>query len=143
VPDIYQGDELHYLALVDPDNRRPVDWDWRQAMLRRLMGGSRPDFETRKMFLILRLLGLRGRRPRAFVGAGYEPLDAGEEACAFLRGDDVLVVVAVRGEVEGATFEAPGGRWRDVLRGDEHSFDGRCRLTDVLGRFGFGVFERL
>jgi maltooligosyltrehalose synthase len=112
-------------------------------MLRRLMGGSRPDFETRKMFLILRLLGLRGRRPEPFVRARYEPLEAGSQACAFLRGDDVLVVVAVRGDVEGATFEAPGGRWRDVLRGDEHSFDARCRLSDVLGKHGFAVFERL
>ena len=43
VPDIYQGDELRYRALVDPDNRRPVDWRWRQAMLRRLMGGAPPD----------------------------------------------------------------------------------------------------
>src|SRR5581483_10140470 len=42
VPDIYQGDELPYRALVDPDNRRPVDWSWRQALLRRLMGGSAP-----------------------------------------------------------------------------------------------------
>ena len=40
VPDIYQGDELPFRALVDPDNRRPVDFGWRQAMLRRLMGGS-------------------------------------------------------------------------------------------------------
>ena len=40
VPDIYQGDELPFRALVDPDNRRPVDLGWRQAMLRRLMGGS-------------------------------------------------------------------------------------------------------
>ncbi len=143
VPDIYQGDELYYLALVDPDNRRPVDWDWRQAMLRRLMGGSRPDFETRKMFLILRLLGLRGRRPELFAGGGYEPLAAGEEACAFLRGDDVLVVVAVRGDIEGATFESPGGRWRDVLRGDERSFGARCAVRDVLGAHGIGVFERL
>jgi (1->4)-alpha-D-glucan 1-alpha-D-glucosylmutase len=143
VPDIYQGDELHYLALVDPDNRRPVDWDWRQAMLRRLMGGSRPDFETRKMFLILRLLGLRARRPDVFAGGRYEPLVAGDAACAYLRGDGLLVVVAVRGDVEGATFEAPGGRWRDVLRGDQRSFSGRCALRDVLGAHGIGVFERL
>ncbi len=40
VPDIYQGDELPFRALVDPDNRRPVDWDWQQAMLARLLGGS-------------------------------------------------------------------------------------------------------
>jgi (1->4)-alpha-D-glucan 1-alpha-D-glucosylmutase len=143
VPDIYQGDELHYLALVDPDNRRPVDWGWRQAMLRRLMGGSPPDFETRKMFLILRLLGLRGRRPTAFGSARYEPVEAGEACCAFLRGDHVLVVVAVRPDVEGAALEAPGGRWRDVLRGDERSFDRRTPLPDVLGEHDFAVFERL
>jgi hypothetical protein len=55
----------------------------------------------------------------------------------------VLVAVAVRDVVEGATFEAPGGRWRDVLRGDERSFSGRCALRDVLGAHGIGVFERL
>ncbi len=85
VPDIYQGDELAYRALVDPDNRRPVDWQWRQAMLRRLMGGSPPTGETRKLFLILRLLGLRARRPEMFLGGAYEPLEAGPEVCAFLR----------------------------------------------------------
>ena len=42
IPDIYQGDELEFRALVDPDNRRPVDWEWRQAMLARLSGGSPP-----------------------------------------------------------------------------------------------------
>ena len=68
IPDIYQGDELPYGALVDPDNRRPVDWDWHQAMLKRLMGGSAPVAETRKMFLILRLLGLRARAAGAVLG---------------------------------------------------------------------------
>ena len=77
IPDIYQGDELSYRALVDPDNRRPVDWAWRQAMLRRLMGGSPPVAETRKLFLILRLLGLRARRPEAFVAGAYEPRGRG------------------------------------------------------------------
>ncbi len=143
VPDIYQGDELHYLALVDPDNRRPVDWDWRQAMLRRLMGGSPPDFETRKMFLILRLLGLRGRRPEVFAGGGYEPLDAGDRVCAYVRADEVMVAVAVRGDVGDGTLEVPQGRWRDVLHGEQRSFDGRARIADVLGEHGFGVFERL
>jgi (1->4)-alpha-D-glucan 1-alpha-D-glucosylmutase len=143
IPDIYQGDELHYLALVDPDNRRPVDWDWRQAMLRRLMGGSPPDFETRKMFLILRLLGLRARRPEVFAGGAYQPLDAGDSVCAFLRDDEVMVAVAVRGDVGDGTVEVPSGRWRDVLNGEERAFEGRARFADVLGEHGFGVFERL
>jgi (1->4)-alpha-D-glucan 1-alpha-D-glucosylmutase len=141
IPDIYQGDELPYRALVDPYNRRPVDWDWREAMLRRLMGGATPTAETRKLFLILRLLGLRARRPEPFL-AGYEPLDAGPEACAFVRGGEVLVAVGVSSAPEG-TLAAPRGHWRDVLRGEERSFAGAEPLTRVLGEQGIGVYERL
>jgi (1->4)-alpha-D-glucan 1-alpha-D-glucosylmutase len=142
VPDIYQGDELPYRALVDPDNRRPVDWDWRQAMLRRLMGGTAVVDENRKLFVILRLLGLRARRPEAFSG-GYEPLEAGPDACAYLRGDDVLVAVAIRPETESGTLAAPGGRWRDVLRGDERSFSGSEDIGPFVGEHGLAVYERL
>ncbi len=142
VPDIYQGDELPYRALVDPDNRRPVDWDWRGSMLRRLMGGSPPDRETLKLFLTLRLLGLRNRRREAFDG-DYEPVAAGERTCAFLRGGDVLVVVAVRDGAREGVLEGPRGRWRDVLRGEERAFDARQPLSRMLGEDGLGVFERL
>jgi len=142
IPDMYEGDELAFRALVDPDNRRPVDFDWRQAMLRRLMGGSAPDGETQKLFVTLRLLGLRARRPEPFAGT-YEPLDAGPSTCAFVRGGDVLVAVAVRsGPVEG-TVEAPRGRWRDVLRGEERSFGSRTRVQDIVGALGIAVLERL
>jgi len=144
VPDIYQGDEMPFRALVDPDNRRPVDWQWHQAMLRRLMGGSFPDAETRKLFITLRLLGLRARRSATFAGGPYRPLEAGPEACAFMRGDEVLVAVATRPEPSGeAPVETPRGRWRNVLRGEEHSFSGTEPLHRVLGQRGFGVFERL
>jgi (1->4)-alpha-D-glucan 1-alpha-D-glucosylmutase len=146
VPDIYQGDELEFRALVDPDNRRPVDFDWRQAMLSRLMGGSPPDAETRKLFLILRLLGLRSRRAEAFgPGSSYEPLDAGEEICAFHRGEDVWVAVATRpGAAErAAPLETPPGRWRDVLRGEEHDLGKRWPADRLLSRRGIAVFERL
>ena len=141
VPDMYEGDELAFRALVDPDNRRPVDFDWRQAMLRRLMGGGEPDDETRKLFVTLRLLGLRGRRPEPFAGS-YEPLDAGPSTCAFVRGGDVLVAVAVRsGPVEG-TVETPRGEWRDILRGEERSFDSHTPVQDIVGEVGIAVFER-
>ena len=143
IPDIYRGDELPFRALVDPDNRRPVDFDWHQAMLRRLMGGSTPVAETRKMFVTLRLLGLRARRPASFAG-GYEPLEAGDGACAFVRAGDVLVVVATRpAPFEGAVTELPGGRWRDVLRGDERSFDGRESVSGLVNQHGLAVLERL
>jgi (1->4)-alpha-D-glucan 1-alpha-D-glucosylmutase len=143
VPDIYQGDELSCRALVDPDNRRPVDWDWRQAMLRRLMGGSPPTGEASKLFLILRLLGLRGRRSETFLRGGYEPLDAGSGICSFIRGDDVFVAVAVRPQAGEGAVSAPGGRWRDVLRGDERSFSSAEPVDRVLGPDGLAVYERL
>jgi (1->4)-alpha-D-glucan 1-alpha-D-glucosylmutase len=144
IPDLYQGNELPFRALVDPDNRRPVDWQWHQAMLARLMGGSPPDPETAKLWLNLRLLTLRARNPRPFAGA-YEPLAAGEGTCAFLRAGEVLVAVAVRpgrpGRTEGM-LEAPRGRWRDVLRGGERSFAGAEPLAELLGEHGLAVFER-
>jgi (1->4)-alpha-D-glucan 1-alpha-D-glucosylmutase len=99
VPDIYQGDELESLNLVDPDNRRPVDF----ALRRRLLG--EPEG---KLDLIRRALELRSRRE---LGA-YEPLDAGGEAVAFRRGEDVVVAVGLRGP---ARFRLPSGRWRDLL----------------------------
>ncbi len=145
IPDIYQGDELEFRALVDPDNRRPVDFGWRQAMLRRLMGGSPPDAETRKLFLILRLLGLRARRPDCFgPGGGYAPVAAGEEICAFRRGEDAWVAVATRPDATTrGEIDAPAGRWRDVLRGEEHDLAGATPAARLLSRRGIAVFERL
>jgi (1->4)-alpha-D-glucan 1-alpha-D-glucosylmutase len=117
VPDIFQGDELWRLSLVDPDNRRPVDWDARRDALARVQRGGLPSREDAKIFLIHRALALRIRRLAAFAGA-YRPVPAGPDVCAFLRGDDeVLVVVTVRGS-EPIALELPG-RWHDVLEDQE------------------------
>ena len=143
VPDFYQGDELEFRALVDPDNRRPVDWDRRREMLAGLQGGAAPDAASRKLWLIWRLLELRGSRPEAFDGT-YEPIAAGEHACAYLRGEDVLVVVGTREEMSSTdVLAAPQGRWRDVLGGRERSFAGSEPLTFVLSEHGVAVFERV
>jgi (1->4)-alpha-D-glucan 1-alpha-D-glucosylmutase len=119
VPDIYQGDELECLSLVDPDNRRPVDFGLR----RRLLAGERPA----KLDLVQRALALRGRRE---LGR-YEPLEAGPEGIAFRRGDDVVVAVGLHGP---ARLRLPGGRWRDVLT------DREAGEEIVLDH---GLFERL
>ena len=108
VPDLYNGDELELLALVDPDNRRPVDW----ALRRRLLGSAG---EPAKLRLIREALALRARRPEAFAGA-YEPVEAGEDVAAFVRGGEVLVAVALRGDL--TPFRTPPGEWRDVFRTD-------------------------
>jgi (1->4)-alpha-D-glucan 1-alpha-D-glucosylmutase len=149
VPDTYQGDELEFTALVDPDNRRPVDWELRQTQLARMLGGGLPGEELsgRKLWLTTRLLGLRARRVELFVGAGYEPLDGGEAVCAYLRGGAVLTVVELpRGDAEAfpVVKDLPGGRWREVLTGIERSFDRRETVTGLVDPMtGVGVYERL
>jgi (1->4)-alpha-D-glucan 1-alpha-D-glucosylmutase len=100
VPDIYQGDELEALSLVDPDNRRPVDWPAR----RRALAQPPP-----KLHVIREALALRRRGP---LGE-YRPLELGDDVCAFLRGDDVAVAVPLRGQ-EPPELDLPG-EWRSVL----------------------------
>jgi (1->4)-alpha-D-glucan 1-alpha-D-glucosylmutase len=134
LPDIYQGDELLSLSLVDPDNRRPVDWERRERLLEELRRGAAPTDDSRKLWLILRALVLRRTRAAAFAG-GYEPLDAGPNTIAFLRGGDVLVAAAVRGD--GEPVELPDGRWRDVLAGGAHDGGTRVDLRD-----GIALLER-
>jgi (1->4)-alpha-D-glucan 1-alpha-D-glucosylmutase len=99
VPDLYQGCEYADLSLVDPDNRRPVDFAARRATLpsiQLLEGGQ----DTRKQALIATLLRLRRDEPDLFAGASWEPIAVeGERAghvLAFLRrcGNKALLAAA-------------------------------------------------
>ena len=141
VPDIYQGDELLSLSLVDPDNRRSVDWAHRRELLQQIRRGAAPDDETRKLWLIVRALTLRAHRPGAFAGA-YTPLEAGPDACAFLREDTVLVAVALRGDGTGTSVDVPAGTWRDVLAGGERALAGSVPLAELLDDHGIALLER-
>jgi (1->4)-alpha-D-glucan 1-alpha-D-glucosylmutase len=117
VPDIYQGDELVSLSLVDPDNRRPVDWQRRRELLAAVRDGSAPDTpDTRKLKLIVEALRLRREHPGAFAGS-YEPIDAGHRAIAYVRGGKILVAAELFPGGADAIVELPAGRTRlaDVL----------------------------
>ncbi|MCW2978030.1 MAG: treY [Actinomycetia bacterium] len=91
LPDIYQGDAFWSLNLVDPDNRRGVDW--RRA--RRAAEQSVPRRDTLKFHLIRRVLRLRAEHPEAFSGS-YEPLELGPDRVGFVRGGRIRVVVPLR-----------------------------------------------
>lgn len=134
VPDLYQGTELWDLSLVDPDNRRPVDF----AARRRLLAGlerervesiwKRADEGLPKLWLIRRALGLRARCPQLFgPDAGYEPLAArgsrSEHVVAFARGGGIVTVVprlvlGVGDDWAGTRLPLPRGVWRNELTGD-------------------------
>ena len=145
VPDVYQGDELIDLSLVDPDNRRPVDWDARRAALEGLHGGAQPTRETMKLQLISRALELRARRPEVFAAGGaYAPVAAGADVCAFARGDgDALVVVPLRRSTGAALLDVPPGRYRDVLSGREHELAGSVPVGPLVEPHGLALLERV
>jgi (1->4)-alpha-D-glucan 1-alpha-D-glucosylmutase len=135
VPDIYQGDELLSLSLVDPDNRRPVDWAARREALTEVLAGAAVP---RKLFLIQRALALRARRPDAFNGS-YAPIEAGPDAIAYTRGGVVVTAARLRGD--GArTVSLPDGNWRDVL--SDRSLSGRLTVADLTGELGIALLER-
>jgi (1->4)-alpha-D-glucan 1-alpha-D-glucosylmutase len=100
LPDIYQGDAFWSLNLVDPDNRRGVDW----SRAYRAAEQAAPSRETLKFHLIRRVLRLRADYPEAFYGS-YEPLDVGPDRVGFVRGGRIRVVVPLR---PNDRVEAPG-----------------------------------
>jgi (1->4)-alpha-D-glucan 1-alpha-D-glucosylmutase len=130
VPDTYQGTELIDLSLVDPDNRRPVDYAARQAVIEQFERGADPHelaltaTDGRiKLWCIRRLLGLRNGHPELFASGAYVPLRvrgaARNSAIAFARRgrDATLIVVACR-KLAGMNLqrgELPGsGAWGDT-----------------------------
>ena len=124
VPDVYQGQELVELALVDPDNRRPVDYTMRQGLLETLDAGG--DVNP-KLLVTATSLRLRRERPQTFAG-DYTPVDvtgaAADHVIAFCRGGDVVsvatrlpVTLARAGGWRDTAVQLPEGRWRDALTG--------------------------
>ncbi len=119
VPDFYQGTELWDLSLVDPDNRRPVDFEARRRALEGLEQASLEALrETAgdgriKMLATARGLALRRRRPETFAHGDYFPLEAegGESrrVVAFARGTGGEAVVAAAGRFFMGLGDA--GRW--------------------------------
>ncbi|HVE45471.1 MAG TPA: malto-oligosyltrehalose synthase [Acidimicrobiales bacterium] len=158
VPDTYQGTELWDLSLVDPDNRRPVDFGLRRALLgeiERVSAGEaweRAEEGLPKMLVTARALRLRRQRPDLFGPSGsYEPVAAtGSKAgsvVAFVRGGAAATVVPrlVIGlgdqpdwlDTTVALAERP---WRNVLSGAEVK-GGQVELAELLGEFPVALLE--
>jgi len=158
IPDLYQGTELWNFSVVDPDNRRPVDYDVRRRLLHELPGLSLEDIWQRrqeglpKLLIIRQALRLRHERPHAFGPQGqYSPLYArGEKSShvvSFMRGGEVIAIAPrlfmnLKEGWDQTVIDLPEGRWR-------HEFDGRvfdggiCRLQEVLRTFPVGLLCKI
>jgi (1->4)-alpha-D-glucan 1-alpha-D-glucosylmutase len=162
VPDFYQGTELWDFSLVDPDNRRPVDYGKRKLLLKELASASPSSLleslsdGRAKLHVISKGLQLRKTRAATYDKPSYSPLyaDGGREenVCAFCVGDGAQRVVAVAPRLfaglmkdddlapigEGVWGESclvlPEGEFENVLTGEKHA-GGRTRVAEILATF--------
>jgi (1->4)-alpha-D-glucan 1-alpha-D-glucosylmutase len=156
VPDMYQGGELWDFSLVDPDNRRPVDYALRSRLLaemscmdvRQVMG--RIEEGLPKLWVVQRAMQLRRERPEWFgAEAAYAPVAVegtqSERVIAYRRGERLVTVVprwSYAAEVWGETVvEVPEGRWRNRLTGAEVA-GGRVRVSALLVEFPVALLVR-
>ncbi|MDD7937085.1 malto-oligosyltrehalose synthase [Actinomycetospora lutea] len=166
IPDVYQGTECFEYSLVDPDNRRPVDFDLRRRLLERLDGEWAPAFHgatdadeiaAAKLTVVAAALRLRRFRPELF--RGYAPVPASgvaaDHALAFARGGPAgrerLVAVATRlpvgleaaGGWGDTVLPLPGGAddWTDVVTGRPVE-SGAPQLTQLLDRYPVALLVR-
>jgi len=163
VPDFYQGSELWDFSLVDPDNRRPVDYALRADCLAGLDGASPQELlggwqDGRiKLFTIQRLLTLRRKMKSVFSAGTYSPVaalgPAADRVVAFERwhGADGILVVVPRhsvalgfppiGKVWAETQIAPPSgtlEWREIFTGQDHQGP-NLRLEEILADLPMAV----
>ncbi len=150
-PDLYQGSEMWDLSLVDPDNRRPVDYDERRRLLAGLTAGgtgvvASDERGTSKLLVVHRLLAHRQADPGCYEPAGYEPLLAkgcrADDVVGFRRGG-LAVVVPCRGDDHwgDTTVVLPTAGGRDVVTG--HLVDGgERRLSELFAELPVAAISR-
>jgi (1->4)-alpha-D-glucan 1-alpha-D-glucosylmutase len=142
VPDVYQGSELWTDSLVDPDNRRPVDFAFRHAALTAL---TRPpevdDTGLAKLWVVSRALRARRDHPELFTG--YTPLRVvgpkQDHLVAFDRGGAITLATRLpaglsrSGGWGDATLPLPPGRYHDAFTGTR--YDGVLSVAEALSRY--------
>ena len=142
VPDVYQGTELWEDSLVDPDNRRPVDYAARAQALKTL--------RHPKIRVVAGALRLRRDRATSFTDGGYTPVSADGPAAghlvAFLRGDDVLTAVSRHTVLLSETgwgdtaLALPPGQWTDRISGGQ--FSGQILAAELFADLPVALLER-
>ncbi len=145
VPDVYQGSELWEQSLVDPDNRRPVDFATRRELLAQIDEGALPDVDetgAAKLLVVAKTLRLRRDRPELFTG--YTPLIAAGAAAdhlvAFDRGGAMALAtrlpigLAEHGGWGDTTVDVGSAPVIDVLTNREFE-GGVLRVADLLAHY--------
>ncbi len=148
-PDFYQGSELWDLSLVDPDNRRPVDFAERRRLLNECTGVPEDwDRGRPKLWMIQRALRVRRTHAASFEGP-HQPISARgtrlSHLIAYLRGDEVLVAVprftlTLGGDWGDTALTLPPGTWRNVFTETMHTGD--IPAADLFSAFPAALLTR-
>lgn len=154
-PDFYQGTEIWDLSLVDPDNRRPVDFEFRRSLLHRAKEAALDEVNAEtesglpKLWLIQRTLEVRQAHPDCFAG-DHQPLSARGSKLGhvfgYRRGENVVVLVprfthSLGGNWADTIVPLPDGRWRSVFTGEE--FSGDVSPAQLLADFPVSLLTRI
>ncbi len=148
VPDVYQGTELWEDSLVDPDNRRPVDFSQRRELLSSLSTAPPVDCSgAAKLWVTTSALRLRRDRPELFAAYTAVPVSGptSAHAIAYDRGGAVTVATRLpiglaRAGGWGDTILELDGSWTDILTG--RTYTGPVRLADLLDRLPVALLTR-
>jgi (1->4)-alpha-D-glucan 1-alpha-D-glucosylmutase len=157
VPDTYQGTELWDLSLVDPDNRRPVDYAARRQALERSQKGELAsvlehwDVGEPKLWVLHRALRARRHAPGAFgATGGYDPRWAEgprrDHVVAFARGADFVTIgsrhtARLGNDWDGTFLDVGRGPWVDVFTDRRHTGP-KLAVRDVLGPLPVALLAR-
>lgn len=145
VPDVYQGSELWERSLVDPDNRRPVDFSERRALLKRLDDGELPPVDesgAAKLLLVSRALRLRRDRTDLFtryvalpsVGEAADHLVAIDRGGAIALATRLPLGLAARGGWGDTTVLLPSGPYVEQLTGRTFA-GGETPIAELLAAY--------
>lgn len=165
VPDFFQGSELWELTLVDPDNRRPVDFSKRKQMLQLIKEQAENNLDEilcsledgkLKMYLMWRVLNFRKQFKKLFEEGEYLPLqvmgDKKKNVMAFIRkhGQDHCIVATGRfftqlpdtlGKAWGNTeiYLDSKGRYKDILTGQEFNIENQLPASEIFSKLPFAI----
>nr|WP_183985525.1 malto-oligosyltrehalose synthase [Deinobacterium chartae] len=173
MPDTYQGSELWNQSLVDPDNRRPVDYALHARYLEEIESRSERPLELVgellenyrdgrvKLYVTWKALQQRNRDPQLFVHGAYVGLEAGEHAVAFARQHEgrTLITAVPRFSLRLTEGQQPwplggvwgntrlplteAGRYRNLLTGEVLEGESSLDLAEVFAHFPVALLERL
>ncbi|APF41167.1 malto-oligosyltrehalose synthase [Neomicrococcus aestuarii] len=168
VPDVYQGTELWDRSLVDPDNRRPVDFELRQRLLADIDNTATDSTDTSdgepgvgesdnselgftKLTVVAAALRLKRDHPEHFTG--YEAVTvegtAKDHAFAFDRGGAITVVTRLPlgldriGGWQDTTLKVEAGTYRDEISGKSVESDGSLQLSEVLSTLPVALLRKV